>query len=381
MEVVKEKFAIPSAVLKEFFNVDKIVEVTPFGNGHINETYLVYFESCRYIVQKINYHVFDNPFAVMNNMELITSYIRKNVIYSGRDPRECVLTIIQTRYGQNMALVNDEYWRCVRFIEEGTTYDEAPNTEIFEEAGKAVGEFQKLLEGFHTRLLVDTIKHFHDTPYRYEHFLDVIKIDRLRRTTICRKEIRYITEHEKKLSVITDLLEDEIIPRRVTHNDTKLNNIMISKVTGKALGLIDLDTVMKGSLLYDYGDALRIGASTAAEDETDLSKVKVNFEMFEAFSRGYLKASKGIITTEEIKHLIDGFFLMTFEVGLRFLTDFIDGDQYFVLKPKEQKNRPFLNLERAKCQLKLASEIEKNEEKLKQILNNILTENEFGITL
>ncbi len=375
----EEKFIVRRSVLKEYFNVDNIVDVQTYGNGHINATYLVIFPTCRYILQKINDIVFSSPFAVMHNIELVTNYMRKNVIYEGKDPRICLLTIVLNKHGQNLTIVDDEFWRCTRFIEECVTYDQTDKPEIFEEAGRAVGEFQKNLDNFRTRLIVDTIKHFHDTPYRYQIFLDIIKIDRVDRVKDCLKEIEFVKNRSDKLDIITNLLKEGIIPRRVTHNDTKLNNIMISKTTGKALGLLDLDTVMKGSLLYDYGDALRVGASTASEDEIDLNKVNINIDLVKAFTKGYLSEIKGIIKEEEIKHLIDGYFLMTFEVGMRFLTDYIDGDRYFTLSEKNKKTRPHINLERARNQFKLVLEIEKQYNKLNDIVKEILKDLEYEI--
>ena len=280
-----------------------------------------------------------------------------------------------------MAIINNDYWRCVRFIEEGITYEQTSDPKIFEEAGVAVGQFQRHVDSLNSKLLVDTIKHFHDTPYRYNHFLDVVKIDRVSRVRDCSKEIEFINNHKDYLNIIVKLLREKKIPRRVTHNDTKLNNIMIDKKTKKALGLIDLDTVMNGSLLYDFGDALRLGASLAKEDETDLSKVGINFKMFRAFSKGYLKELKGIIKDEEIKHLLDGYFLMCFEVGLRFLTDYIDGDNYFVLNSTQKQTRPNINLERARNQLKLSEEVLINKKKLTDILNEVLRELKYHIVL
>lgn len=379
--MVEDKFIVSNQVLKEYFNVNNIIDIIPFGSGHINSTFVVVFPTCRYLLQKINDDVFASPFAVMHNIELVTEYIKKNVIYDGKDPRVSVLTIVLNKHGQNLTMVEDDYWRCMRFIEEGITYDQTEDLEIFREVGRAIGEFQRYLNDFRTRLLADTIKHFHDTPYRYGTFLDIIKIDRIDRVKMCQPEIEFVKKYENRLGVITSLLEEKKIPRRVTHNDTKLNNIMISKSTGKALGLIDLDTVMKGSLLYDYGDALRLGASTASEDETDLSKVNINFDLFEAFTDGYLKEVKSIITDEEIKHLLDGYFIMTFEVGMRFLTDFIDGDKYFTLSDNLKETRPLINLERAKNQLKLAKEIDDNYEKLTQIINKILKNLDYNIII
>jgi N-acetylhexosamine 1-kinase len=377
----KKKFLVPNCVLSDYFNVDNILDVIPYGNGHINKTYLVIFPTCKYIIQKLNNNVFENPFAVTHNIELVTSHIKRKVIYDGKDERSCVLSNIQTKYGQTMAIINNDYWRCVRFIEEGITYEQTSDPKIFEEAGVAVGQFQRHVDSLNSKLLVDTIKHFHDTPYRYNHFLDVVKIDRVSRVRDCSKEIEFINNHKDYLNIIVKLLREKKIPRRVTHNDTKLNNIMIDKKTKKALGLIDLDTVMNGSLLYDFGDALRLGASLAQEDETDLSKVGINFKMFRAFSKGYLKELKGIIKDEEIKHLLDGYFLMCFEVGLRFLTDYIDGDNYFVLNSTQKQTRPNINLERARNQLKLSEEVLINKKKLTDILNEVLRELKYHIVL
>ena len=377
----KKRFPLPNVVLSEYFKVENILEVKRFGNGLINNTFIVVFPTCKYIMQKINDEVFTNPFAVMNNIELVTAHIRKNVIYNGQDDKTCVLTTVLTKYGQSMAIVNDEYWRCTRFIEEGITYDHSDDPHIFFEAGRAVGLFQRQLDDFHTRLLVDTIKNFHNTPYRFNTFLDILKIDRADRVKDCSDEIKFIMDHQDKLNVITKLLHERKIPKRVTHNDTKLNNIMIDKVTHKALALIDLDTVMKGSLLYDYGDALRCGASTTLEDDPNLENVKVNKKIFESFTRGYLQEVKGIIVDEEIKNLVYSFFLMSFEVGLRFLSDYIDGDRYFRLSSETKQKRPHINLERARNQLKLAREVEANFNELTKIVNKILHDLGYRIVL
>ena len=377
----KRKFPVPNAVLSEYFKIDNILDVRPFGHGHINKTYIVIFPTCKYCLQKINDNVFANPFAVMNNMDLVTNHIRKNVIYSGQDERTCVLNTIPTKYGQTMAIINDEYWRCTRFIEEGVTLDTTDNPYVIEQAGKAVGQFQRQLDNFHSRLIVDTIKNFHNTPYRFKTFQDVVKINRVERVKDCQNEIDFVNEHSEKIDVIIKLLHERKIPKRVTHNDTKLNNVMLDKVTFKALTLIDLDTVMKGSLLYDYGDGLRYCATTAAEDDTNLENVKINFEFFRAFTKGYLQEVKGIIVDEEIKQLVYSFFLMCFELGMRFLTDYIDGDKYFQLTSEQKHSRPNINLERAQNQLKLAFEVEQNTTKLTSIVNEILKELGYRIVL
>ncbi len=358
-------------VIKEYFNPNKVVSIRPYGGGLINSTFLVEFPDTRYILQKVNEYVFASPIGVMYNIGLITNYIRKKVIYEGKNYRNATLTLIQTICGENFAIVDEEYWRCYTCID-GITYDSTTDIEIFYEAGRAVGQFQQLLEGFHTRLLTDNIKNFHNTPYRYEKFQESIKLDLAKRVKECQEEIAFIKERADKMNKITKALEEEKIPKRVVHNDTKLNNIMFAKGQKHAMCLIDLDTVMKGSLVYDYGDALRLGASNAKEDEIDLAKVSINFDLVEAFTKGFLEETKDIIKEAEIQLLFDGYYIITLELGMRFLTDFLDGDKYFALTIEQKKHRPKINLERAKNQLKLVLEIEKNQTKLKNIIKETL---------
>lgn len=364
-------------VCKEFFNVDNIIDIKELTGGHINETYEICFEKCRYVLQQLNSYVYYSPQGVMNNTRLIIDHITKKVIYEGKDPRRSVLTLIKTRYDQDIAIVDDEYWRCTEFIEDGIGYDKVPNADVFYQIGRAVGNFQELLSDFHTRILDDTIKHFHDTPYRYNYFLRKIKLDECNRVKECKKEIKFVKDRAKVMDTITSRLEQRIIPRRVTHNDTKSSNVMLDKKTGEFLCLIDLDTVMKGSLLYDYGDALRFGASTALEDEVDLSKVGIDLDLFRAFTEGFLLEMKPKeneenpikqISKEEIRLLYEGYHIITLELAMRFLTDYLQGDRYFRIDP----TRPKHNLERARNQFKLVYEIEKNEKVLKQIINEIL---------
>lgn len=363
-------------VVREYFNPDKIISINKFGSGLINDTFIVEFAEIKYILQKINDYVFQSPIGVMYNIELITEHIRNRVIYEGENYRNATLTLVKSKLNKNFVIVDDEYWRCYTWID-GKTYDSTTDPEIFYEAGKAVGRFQRLLEGFHTRFLTDNIKNFHNTPYRYETFRDVVKIDDVNRVEFCQNEIEFINKRSKLMSIITDALHEKRIPRRVVHNDTKLNNIIFSKDGKTALCLIDLDTAMKGSLVYDYGDALRLGASTAAEDEVDLSKVFINFDLVRSFTKGFLETMKGVIEKEEIKLLLTGYYTMTLELGMRFLTDYLDGDQYFALSTYQKRNRPNINLERARNQLKLVEEIEKNYDLLNQIILETLKELEY----
>ena len=357
-------------VLKEFFDTDNILDISEIKTGHINSTYLVEFPDCRYILQLLNSNVFPSPFGVMNNVNLITEHIKKRVVYEGRNLQKSVLNFVKTRYDQTLALVDGEYWRCMFFVEGGKTYEMIENEDMFEEAGKAVGDFQYLLHDFHTRLLDDTIKHFHDTSYRYERFKELIKDNQdSPRVAECRKEIHFVKKHRSIMDYITSRIENKEFPRRVCHNDTKMSNIMIDENTGKFMCLIDLDTVMKGSLLYDYGDALRMGASTAAEDDPDLSHVGINLDLIDAFTRGFLYETRPrnntvYITNAEIDSLYYGYLIITLELGMRFLHDYIDNDKYF----KIDVDRPKHNLERARNQLKLVEEIEKHKDDIEAII-------------
>lgn len=358
-------------IITEYFDPNKIVDIKTINQGHINSTYLVELPECTYILQKINDFVFNNPYGVMHNIETITKYIKKKVIYLGKDPNRSLLNIVLSSSDQSIVFMDDAYWRCFQYIKNATTYDIVPSKEVFEEVGRAVGEFQTLLCHFPIQILDETIKHFHDTPFRYAHFLETIRRNKYHRAEECQEEIQFFQKNEGIYDLISNKLKNNIIPYRVNHNDTKINNVMIDNKTQKALCLIDLDTVMKGTLLYDYGDALRLGASTAREDEVDLSKVAIDLELFEYFTRGFLKEVKSIITPNEIKGLYEGYLVMTIEVAMRFLDDFIGGDKYF--KTEYEKH----NLDRCRNQIKLVEEIMYHKEQLLQIIVNVLKELEY----
>ena len=363
--VNQELFSELLEVAKEFVNVEKIVDIQELKGGHINSTYLIVMPEAEYTLQQINTDVFISPFGMMHNIREVTEHIRKKVIYEGRDPNRAVLNIVKTKYDQVLCIRDDKYWRCMQYIRNSIAYEHITSPEMFYEVGKVIGDFQNLLSGFHTRVLDETISHFHDTPYRYERFLDCIKVDRIGRALEVKPEINFIKKHSNTYETIVNWIKDKEIPRRVTHNDTKPSNVLIDALTGKALCLIDLDTVMKGSLLYDYGDALRIGASTAAEDEADLTKVNINFDLFESFTRGFLEKSKGLITPKEVSGLFDGFFIITCEIAMRFLHDYIDGDNYFKIA------YPTHNLVRARNQIKMAKEVYKNKNKINNVIRYV----------
>ena len=366
-----EKYDKIYKVAKEFLNVEKIVSITELKGGHINSTYLIKMPEAEYILQQINNEVFASPFGMMHNIHEITEYIRKKVTYDGKNPNRCVLNIVRTTYDQVLCVRDNEYWRCLQYIDNSTAYEHLDSPEMFEEMGRVIGEFQNLLQGFHTRILDETIPHFHDTPYRYKHFMNTVKLDPCERAKGVKKEIEFIKSNRSIYPMIVNWIDEKIIPRRVTHNDTKPSNVLIDDTTGKALCLIDLDTVMRGSLLYDYGDALRIGCSTAPEDEKDLSKVDIDLNMFESFTRGFLKAIKGTITKEEVYGLFYGFKIITCEIAMRFLDDYIDGDHYFKISYPEH------NLVRARAQIQMVKSLDKKEKEIHKIINDILSELEY----
>lgn len=321
------------------------VDVRPYGEGHINSTYLVTTDKGRrYILQKMNERAFADIDGLMRNICAVTEYLRAH----GTETLTVVPTIDGAPYYRG-----DGCWRVYEFIENTVAYQTSADTAMFERVGGAFGKFQNGLAGFDAEKLVDTIPHFHDTPKRFRDFRAALRADTYSRADSCRREIDFILERESKLGVVVDGLASGDIPLRVTHNDTKLNNILMDAVTGEARAVIDLDTVMRGSLLYDFGDSIRFGASTAAEDERDLDKVHFSMRMYEAYSNGFCGAVGKSMTKLERELLPYGSFLMTIECGMRFLADHLAGDVYFATKYAEH------NLVRARTQLKLVSEMEK----------------------
>lgn len=356
-------------VCEEFFDVNNIIDIKELTMGNINETYIVEFPKCRYVLQLLNANVYYSPIGVMNNTRLIVDHIRKKCIYRGCNFHREVLNFIKTKYDQDLAIIDNEYWRCSEYIENSYSLEKVNNIMDFHQIGKAIGNFQDLLSDFPAKLLDESIKHFHDTPYRYHKFLEIVKLDKYDRVKEASSEIEFIKKRSHKLGIIMDLLNKGIIPYRVTHNDTKASNILLDKNTSEFLCLIDLDTVMKGSLLFDYGDALRYGASVTTEDEEDLSRVDIDLKWVRFFTKGFFEELKEEnITVEEINHLYDGLWIITIELAMRFLNDYLDGDCYFrVTKEKH-------NLIRAKNQIRLLEKIEEKEEKIKRIINEVLSE-------
>lgn len=345
--------------IAEKFRIEgDVKDVRAYGEGHINLTLLVTTDRKRYIMQKMNARVFPDSKALMDNICAVTDYLRGCGVET--------LEVIPTLTGDSF-LCGEENFRMYAFIENTVTYQRVTDKRIFEETGRAFGEFQNRLAWFDATKLNETIPKFHDTPKRYRDFCAVLKEDRFDRAKYCRSEIDFLTAHSNAFSKITDGLNDGTIPLRVTHNDTKLNNILIDSVTHKPRAVIDLDTVMAGSLLYDFGDSIRFGASSAAEDEQDLSKVNFRPELFEAYAKGFCGAVKRSITAREAELLPYGAYLMTVECGMRFLTDYLAGNVYFATAYEEH------NLVRCRTQLKLARQIEEKYADMQRMIDGILS--------
>jgi hypothetical protein len=329
----------------------------PYGVGHINDTYLARFRvngaPQSYILQKINHHVFHDPEGLMSNIQAVTHHLREKINSAGGDPKRETLTLIPTKEGgYYIRTTKGEYWRSYHFIDNTRTYESVEDINHVYHAAKAFGNFQNLLSDYPSEGLVETIPDFHNTKKRFQALLEAIGSDEFNRANSSKPEIEFVLKRESEVSVLVDKLKEGELPERITHNDTKFNNVLIDNNTGAGVCVIDLDTVMPGISLYDYGDAIRTLANPAAEDEFDLSQVKFDEQIFEYFTRGYLEAIGGILTDEEIEQLPFSAVLMTLECGIRFLTDHLQGDQYFKIQRRDQ------NLDRCRTQFKLVAEME-----------------------
>ena len=340
-------------------------EAEPYGHGHINDTYCVVFDqagtSVRYIFQRINHNIFKNPVGLMDNVQRVTSHL--NGKYAGQpEASRRALTVIPARDGQPYYRDTDgNYWRAYLFIEKAKTYDAVESTEQAFQAAKAFGRFQKMLADLPAPRLQDTIPDFHHTPKRFAALECALAADAVNRAASAQPEIEFVLRHKEMVGVLLAAN----LPERVTHNDTKLNNVMIDEATGEGVCVIDLDTVMPGLVLYDFGDMIRTTTSPAKEDERDLSKVTMQFPMYEALVRGYLTTAAEFLTPAEKKFLPFSGKLITFEIGLRFLTDFLEGDRYFKV------HRDSHNLDRCRTQFKLVESIAQQEDAMNQLLETL----------
>lgn len=346
------------------FDVDTKIE--PYGNGHINDTYLC-DSNPGFILQRINTNVFKKPDEVMKNIAAVTAHLRKKIEKNGGDPDRETLNVIPTKDGNAMYRADsDNYYRMYKFIDNTIGYDVVENPIQLRHAGSAFGKFQRMLDDFNVEDLFETIPNFHYTPDRVEQLKSAVEKNFANRKETAKPELETAMKYSKFASAIVDAMDAGDVPRRVTHNDTKLNNVLFDKTTDDAICVIDLDTVMGGSMLYDYGDALRFGASSAAEDETDLSKVYFDLEKFEEFTCGFLGEVADCMTEKETELLPLSVLILTYECAIRFLADYLNGDVYFKI------HRENHNLDRARTQLKLVEDIEAKLEDMAEIVKKYL---------
>lgn len=348
-----------------------LVEASDYGNGHINSTIRLSFDDngeCKqYVLQKLNRFVFPHPEEVMENCVCITGHLKEKIRLRGGDPYRESVTPIASKNGSYFYLDEDgEYWRVLLFVRDTISLDIADSNALMYETGLAFGGFSHDLSDFPAEKLHETVPHFHDTRKRFSDFEKVLDEDICNRVKDCETEIRFLTDR-KPLSFWADTKHAEgLLPIHVTHNDTKLNNVMLDKDTHKTVCVIDLDTVMPGYVMHDFGDAIRTGACTAAEDEPDVSKVHLDLEKFDAFSRGFIKASRTGLTEFELKTLPMGAITITFEQAVRFLADYIAGDPYY------KTAYPLHNLVRTRTQIKLLQEMEEKQSELQAIVEKYI---------
>ncbi|MBO5410264.1 MAG: phosphotransferase [Clostridia bacterium] len=352
----------------------ELVKTVQLNDGHINNTFLFEFKkedgkAKKYLVQELNTYVFKQPVALMNNVVGVTNYLHDIIVKNGGDPEREGLYVIYAKDGKPYYIdKEDRFWRCYNFIDNAHSYQSVDSAETFFNAAKAFGKFQCLLADYPSETLVETIPNFHNTVSRFADFKKALADNLSGRADQAKSEIEFVLAREKDCGVLVDLLSEGKLPLRVTHNDTKLNNIMFDNDTNESICVVDLDTVMPGLSLYDFGDSIRFGANTAAEDEKDVSKVSLSLEYFKAYTMGYLSSAGESLTAEEINQLAFSSKLMTLECGMRFLGDFINGDVYFKTAYPEH------NLVRCRTQFELVADMERKMPEMQKIVEDCCKE-------
>ena len=358
-------------ICKEFHLKGNIKKIKLITNGIINNTYKVYYDidgdETKYIIQQINKNVFKQPDKLMDNITGISRHIiQKLESYDQKNSRN-VLEYMKT--ADNVSFYVDEngdYWRCYKFIDDSVTFDSTEDLFVIEQAGKAFGQFQSLLSDYDATTLHESIPDFHNTKARFIALKDSIALNVADRVESASDEIDFLLSHEKIASTLCDSIEKNLLPIRVTHNDTKCNNVLFDEKTHEALAVIDLDTVMPGLVAYDFGDAIRCIAATCVEDERDLSKVDINMDKLKAFAKGFVSEVGKNLTENEIESLHVGILVITLELASRFLKDYLDGDIYFKINCSDH------NLVRAKCQIELVKKIEEHYDEIKDIIKSFV---------
>jgi len=358
-------------ISKKFQIYGEILHAEACKIGHINETYTATYDQggtrVRYIHQKINQHVFTNPDAVMDNLLRVTTRLREKLVAANvRDVTRRAITLVPTRQGHSFYRHGGgDVWRTFVFIEGVQTYEAVQSPAQAYQAGHAFGYFQQLLSDLGGKRLQETIPNFHNTRLRFGTLQKAIEEDHCNRAILAKSEIAFALKQEPIVDVLLNALARGELPERATHNDTKFNNVMLDVVTGKAMCVVDLDTVMPGLVLYDFGDMVRTATSPTVEDELDLSKVEVQMPMFEALAQGYLEAAGSFLTPAEKSYLAFSGKLITYTIGIRFLTDFLNGDTYF------RVHRPNHNLDRCRTQFKLVESIARQEEVMQKLVDGL----------
>ena len=358
IEVIVESFAISG----------HFVSATPFGNGHINDTKVVTTKSGdgeihKYVLQRINKNVFKSPELLMENYANVTAYIREEIIKAGGDPEREVLNLVKNKDGRTYFVDKfGEYWRMLTFVSDSMSYDKVERPEQFYDSAVAFGNFQYMLRNYPADTLHETIPNFHNTPDRYRQLMEAVEADASGRLEEVRREVDFCVARREFASTLEEAHKAGRLPLRVTHNDTKLNNLLFDKKTGGSLCVVDLDTIMPGYSVNDFGDSIRFGATTALEDEADLSKVNFDISLYELYVKGFIEGAKGGLTPDELELLPIGAIMMTYECGMRFLADYLAGDTYF------KTSRPKQNLDRARNQFKLVSDMEAALPKMREIV-------------
>ncbi len=351
-------------VLNAFFGYTPSTE--PFGNGHINSTFLVTANSSKYILQRINTDVFPRPHEVMENISGVTSHIRKKTALAGGDTTRCTLDF--KKFPSGHPYYDDTVgncWRIYEFIDKTVAYDKVESAKDFYLCANAFGIFQQQLADYNAASLHETIVNFHNTPVRYENLMRAVEKNESGRAAEVEAEIEFARQRKNFCAILENARMAGELPLRVTHNDTKLNNILFDEQTGAPTCVIDLDTVMPVYSVNDFGDSIRFGANTAVEDETDLSKVSLDLELFRTYAEGFLKGCNGSLTKKELELLPVGAIMMTLECGMRFLTDHIDGDVYFKI------HREGHNLDRCRCQFALVADMERKMDQMNAIISEL----------
>lgn len=356
-------------ICQSFCLKGEVTSVQPFGNGHINDTFRVdtvtpHRNHHAYVIQHINKHVFRKPWQVMENMVAVTEHISRKIIESGGDVSREVLTIVPAKDGANFVIDEEgNYWRACGLVSGTSTYETGQNPQVMYEAGRAFGQFLAQLDDFPVTQLHETIPDFHNTPKRLQQFTQAVSADLWQRAGGVQEEIQFLLERGNECRDAVHGLASGDLRLRVTHNDTKINNVLMDEQTGKSLCVIDLDTVMTGCVLYDFGDLVRSAAALTQEDEPETDRAGISVEGFEQLAQGYLAKANAILTDFEVDLLVYGAWLITCEQALRFLADYLDGDRYYKVK------HPRHNLDRARIQISMVRSIEYHWDELQKIIH------------